>query len=517
MLSSVRLSALIGVVAALLCATPAAAQTLPSERCDTASIQSMAPADTTIAFAAREGQSGCRVSGYVTTQNPGPNRVLFTIGLPNNFNGRYVYLGVGGAGGVLPTLTPTLLERGFALAGSDSGSGARSGNDYSFQSDPARALDYAWRGVHVSAAATQAITRAYYQRERIHRYINGCSAGGVMGMTSARRFGGEDFDGFLVGASPWSGTLYLPFAYRIAQHVQAHPEGWISPELLARGEAAIIARYDGVDGAVDGVIADSRDIENFDLGVLREAGFTPAQIETFNLIRTPMRFPAPGLAGDGVQPPMPISQISAWSAFLLGRIPPPWPSSTEMSAMEQGLRGIPFNHVLADTRTRASHPDLDYRTIRSARELVRISAGDGPDQSGDAMDFGRLAESGAKMIFYHGVNDQAISYLESVSGYEAMRARFPNSETWLRAYMVPGLMHCTGGLGPTDVNEVLLDALIAWVENGTAPAQLQATRYTREHGLERRFTLCAEPQRVRFDSSGASSCVAPPAQRRRGR
>ena len=92
----------------------------PSEQCDTETVQAMAPADTTVAFAARE-QGGCRVSGYVTTRNPGPNKVLFVLALPDNYNNRYVYLGVGGAGGQLPTLQPALLAKGYALAGSDGG------------------------------------------------------------------------------------------------------------------------------------------------------------------------------------------------------------------------------------------------------------------------------------------------------------------------------------------------------------------------------------------------------------
>ena len=62
----------------------------------------MAPADTTVAFAAREYGGVCRVHGYVTTRDPGPNKVLFVLVMPDNFNGRYLYLGVGAAAGALP-------------------------------------------------------------------------------------------------------------------------------------------------------------------------------------------------------------------------------------------------------------------------------------------------------------------------------------------------------------------------------------------------------------------------------
>lgn len=490
-------------------ASAAPAMVFPSEQCDTETMQQLAPADTTIGFAAREGQI-CRVGGYVTTRNPGPNRVLFALALPNTFNGRYVYLGVGGAGGQLPVLNPSLLERGFVLAGSDAGSGAKSGNDYRFQSDPAKSLDYAYRGVRVTAAATQQITRAYYQRETIHRYISGCSAGGVMGMTNARRFGGADFDGFLIGASPWPGSLYPAFAYRVVQHLQTHPDGWISPELLGKAQAAIVARYDGADGFVDGIVADQRTIGAFDVGILRELGFTPAQIVTFDMIRTPMRIPV-NWRGNGIQPPFPVATMASWPAFLTGRMQPPWPDSTQMSPIEQAARGVPFSHVLADTRTRATYPGKSYVDVRDPKELVRIAWRDGKDQAyEDPMDFGVMASGKAKMVFYHGVDDQAISYLESLSAYETLMRRFPNSSSWLRAFMIPGLQHCAGGKGPTDVSEPLLDTLIDWVENGKAPSQVALTRRSRDKGLERDFLACAEPQRVRFDAAGKASCVAPP-------
>jgi hypothetical protein len=152
----------IGFVLAVAALSASPARAAPSEACDTSTVQAMAPADTTVSFAARE--SGiCRVSGYVTTRDPGPNHVLFTLALPDNFNGRYVYLGVGGAAGSLPVMQPNLLAKGYALAGSDGGTGAKTGADFSFQTDPAKQLDFSWRGVHVTAQATQQIARSYYK------------------------------------------------------------------------------------------------------------------------------------------------------------------------------------------------------------------------------------------------------------------------------------------------------------------------------------------------------------------
>lgn len=487
-------------------AGPAAATT-PSERCDTATVQAMAPPGTTVAFAARE-YGTCRVNGYVTTQNPGPNKVLFVLTLPDNFNGRYLYLGVGGAAGSLPPMTPALLRQGYALAGSDGGSGAKNGSDFSFKSDPGKLADFMGRGVRVTAAATQAITKAYFARPQIRRYISGCSGGGQMGLGNARRNGGEDFDGFIVGATPLPNSAFKAHVFRVVSHLQKNPQGWISPELMTKAKAAIMAAYDTSDGAADGIISDQRNIARFDPAVLSRVGFTPAQIETFELISQPHTYRGPGLHGAVINPGFPISDVGSWSQFLLGSGPPPWKRTTEGSTTDIMRQGAPFFHTMADSNTRSMNPALDYWTV-SETELVRLATRNGEDNPmADPMDFGALARSGAKMLIFHGVNDQAMGYLETMGAYETLAKRFPDSGNWVRAYAVPGLQHCAGGPGPTDIDDRLLDALVAWVEKGQAPQEIVANRFSPAKGLERTFLLCPEPRRAKLRTAGLDPAKA---------
>ena len=490
--------------AGLCCITLAnsALAAAPSESCDTETVQAMAPADTTVAFAAREA-GGCRVQGYVTTRDPGPNKVLFTLGLPDRFNGRYLYLGVGGAAGQLPTLQPQLLANGYALAGSDGGTGAKNGADFSFRKDPAKETDFLGRGVHVSAAATQQITRTYYAKTALHRYISGCSGGGSMGLTNGMHFGTQDFDGFIVGATPWGpGGPYMANVFRIAQYLQTHPEGWISPDLMARADKAILAAYDSTDGAVDGIIADERNIKNFNVHILEDAGLNTAQIATFNIIRNPQKYPAP-LAGES--PGYSITHVAAWSSFLLGTKPPPWPETDTTAASELAASGAPYIHIMADTNTRAKEPARNYVNAAYPGELTKLAAATG----GGAADaptadagFAKLQQSGAKMLVYHGVDDQAMSYLETVKSYQALAAKDKRVGDWLRVFTVPGLMHCRGGPGPTDVEDRAIEAIVNWVEHGQAPESVVASRVSPTMGIERSFRLCAEPTRAALKNSG---------------
>ncbi len=481
----------------------AARAAAPSEACDTATVQAMAPAGATVAFAAREAGS-CRVNGYVTTQNPGPNKVLFVLMLPDRFNGRYLYLGVGGGGGFLPVVSPALLRKGYAVAGSDGGSGSTNIADFSFNSDPARRLDFAWRAVHVSAGATQQITRAYYKRGELHRYISGCSGGGHMGLTNAFKFGREDFDGVIAGSASLPDSAYGQNAALIAQYLQLHPDGWISPELRQKADAAILARYDELDGARDGIVSDERSIGEFDVGILKQVGFTPAQIATFNFIRAEHRFAGPGVRSGLSHPGYAVANLSSW-AFLLGSSPPPWPSTADAAASDLMGKGAPFLHVMTDSMMRAKHPELYYVQVANPSELARLTL-EGGEPGPD--DFGTAAASGVKVILYHGVYDGTASYRETMQSYQRVAARHPGADAWLRYFPVAGLGHCSGGPGPTDVEGPLLDALAEWVEQGKAPETVVAPRQSADKGVERTFRLCAEPMRVALKVAGADPGVA---------
>jgi len=469
-------------------------------------IRAMAPADTTVAFAAREYGGVCRVHGYVTTRDPGPNKVLFVLVMPDNFNGRYLYLGVGAAAGALPGIPAELSAKGYALAGSDGGTGATTPADFSFQSDPAKSMDYSWRAVHVSASATQQIARSYYQRDALNRYITGCSGGGQMGLTNAVRFGREDFDGFIVGATPFPDSVHLAQIFRIAQYLQKHPEGWISPDLAKRADEAILARYDDVDGAKDGMIADSRDIGDFDAAVLRGVGFTPAQIATFDIIRSPHHFTGANVRGDGFEPGLSVSDIEGWSGFVLGTSPPPWPSIATSSPSAIQANGAPFIHVMTDTMVRNHLPGKYYVDITKETELTGVALA---ESAGAVSNYDKLAASGAKLILYHGVNDQAQSYLSTLKSRADIAAKYPNSADWMRAFPIAGMRHCSGGPGPTDAPVRLLDSMVDWVEKGQAPDTVIAARRNPATGaVERTFRLCADPTRVALKQPGLDYKIA---------
>ena len=95
---------------------------------------------------------------------------------------------------------------------------------------------------------------------------------------------------------------------------------------------------------------------------------------------------------------------------------------------------------------------------------------------------------GGKLILYHGWNDPAIPALNTVNYYQEVIGKLGRSDTdsFARLYMVPGMQHCAGGPGadvfgqsgtwPPDPQRNARTALETWVEKGTAPGEIIATK-----------------------------------------
>ena len=76
---------------------------------------------------------------------------------------------------------------------------------------------------------------------------------------------------------------------------------------------------------------------------------------------------------------------------------------------------------------------------------------------------------------YFGWADTALPPLVGVDYYEkALATNGPGTPDFFRLFMVPGMFHCRGGIGPYRFDA--MTALINWVENGAAPATLAAAQ-----------------------------------------
>ena len=82
---------------------------------------------------------------------------------------------------------------------------------------------------------------------------------------------------------------------------------------------------------------------------------------------------------------------------------------------------------------------------------------------------------------------------------------FDRLQQFYRLFRAPGVAHCGGGNGPQPQN--LFGALVSWVENGVAPAQILATTTT-GGVVTRSRPLCPYPQTAIYNGSGSTDDAA---------
>lgn len=76
------------------------------------------------------------------------------------------------------------------------------------------------------------------------------------------------------------------------------------------------------------------------------------------------------------------------------------------------------------------------------------------------------------MITWHGFADELIPYKGSVDFHDRVRNVDKNVDDYFRLFLAPGTAHCFPGKGPFPTS--VLQDLMKWVEQGTAPTQLSA-------------------------------------------
>ena len=116
--------------------------------------------------------------------------------------------------------------------------------------------DFSHRAVHVAAVLGKKIASIYYGVSPHHSYYNGCSAGGRQGISVASQYP-EDFDGIITGAPGVNWNHLLGATGIWASYVAANTSNAIPIPLWSTViTPEILKQCDGLDGRMDGIIAD---------------------------------------------------------------------------------------------------------------------------------------------------------------------------------------------------------------------------------------------------------------------
>jgi feruloyl esterase len=444
----------------------------------------------------------CRVHGVV------PAELQFMLELPAAWNGRLYVIGNGGYGGEPVTGDYALAERtratalGFATLFTDLGHDRTKepGTDWA-RGSFARKLDYGLRGLHVSTLAAKDLLARYYGRGAERSYFDGCSTGGGQALKAAQRFPG-DYDGILGGAPVFDFVELQLYGWNNQMAILETP---LSREAVARLGRRVLELYDAEDGVRDGVIGNPEALDFDPERDLRGAQFTDAEIRALERIYRGTfvdgRRVAPGVpigaepAGQMYSGPSfdPAPAESGWATRL---VPDAQGAMQQRGNVEAWLKFLAFEQ---------DQPDMDITRFDPRRDLPRLEPMARVLSATDP-DLRAFRARGGKLLLYHGWADTGVNPSTTVQYYRRVLERMgPETQSFSRLFMVPGMFHCRGGLGADRFDG--LAALMAWVERGEAPARIEASRI--ENGrVVRTRALCPYPQVARYRGKGSTDDAA---------
>jgi hypothetical protein len=464
--------------------------------------------------------SFCRVAGVLKPTVD--SNIQFEVWMPaTGWNGKFQGLGNGGfAGSINFNGLALALSHGYATASTDTGHQA-GGIDAAWAlGHREKLIDFGYRAIHEMTEKAKAVAGAFYGEQPRHSYFSSCSNGGRQALMEAQRYP-ADYDGIIAGApaNQWT-HLFTGFLWNA--QATSDPASYIPADKIAAIESATLTACDAKDGVKDGVIDDPSRC-NFDPAVLLCSGpesntcLTQPQITALKKIYSGPRNSKGEQLFPGYSPGGEMG-VGGWQTWITGETPA---KSIQFAFGSQFFQNMVYEDPAWDFHTL----DMDHARKAADDKVAGILNATDPDLK-------RFEKRGGKLILYHGWSDAAISPSNAINYYRSVVSKMGAKEAdgFVRLYMAPGMQHCGGGPGPnvfgqssvaqSDARHDIAAALEGWVEQGTAPAEIIATKYKGDNpanALLRTRPLCAYPLIAQWRGTGSSddaanfACVKPAA------
>lgn len=498
----------------------------------------------------------CLVTGKMNERVSAVDGATYYIGfqmrLPKNWNGRFYYQANGGTDGAVSNAvgalgggaTTSALSKGFAVLSSDAGH--QSQTTPFFGLDPQARIDYGYNAVGQLTPMAKDLIKQVYGKAPDRSYLGGCSNGGRHALVAATRYG-DMYDGILAGAPGynlpkaavaqlWGVQQYATLA-TATKTTDTTASGTVVtlPEPLADVSTAftaaersmigskIVAKCDALDGVTDNWVGDvaacqqtfsvSTDIPTC-TGARDGSCLTAAQKTVLSAVHSG----AKNTAGAALYTSFPYDAgiaAKGWADWKfsnstgVGRDPGAMafifmtpPKTTDTAS----FLGLPF--------AMGFNFDTDAPKIFATNGIYNESAMSFMTPK-DTSNLSTLRQRGGKLMLYHGTADAVFSYNDTVSWMDKVKTDFNDASSWTKLYPVPGMGHCSGG--PAADQFDMIDPLVNWVENGVAPASVQAkARGTGTNtiaalinaevpatwAVNRTRPLCPYPQVARYNGTG---------------
>ena len=432
----------------------------------------------------------------------------------SGWNGKLQGIGNGGFAGLIDHHQLGMaMSKGYAATATDAGHTGTPVDAKWAVGHPEKVVDFGHRGIHEMTRVAKEAVHTFYGKAPQRSYFAGCSDGGREALMEAQRYP-ADYDGILAGAPANYWTALLSTAASDTQALTLDPASFIPPAKIPTIAAAVLAACDELDGVRDGILNDPRQC-HFDPSTIEcKAGedtdkclTAPQAIALKKIYAGPHdaqgREIFPGFLPGAEEGP------GGWATWITG----PAPLKSLMAFFGIGY----FSNMVYEK------PDWDYKTftledgLRSADEKT-ASALNATDAN-----LKPFKNRGGKLILYHGWEDPAISAINTVNYYQSVVTKMGqrDADSFVRLYMVPGVQHCGDGPGTDSFGQVgrlVFDdpqhsvdaALEQWVEKGTAPSTITASKFAADEKTHPKMTrpLCAYPQAATYKGSGDTNDAA---------
>jgi hypothetical protein len=424
--------------------------------------------------------------------------INFSLWLPETWNGRFVMGGAGGFVGeednqAIRFTNGDVLRKGYATASTDTGhQGEGLSNEWGLNNYEA-IVNYAYLAMHRAVVSSKAVIADHYGRTAEKSFFLGCSNGGRQALHEAQKYP-HDFDAIIAGAPAlnFSGVAgaFLAVTEKMYPDPYQLSRPLLSPADRQLLRTAILEHCDALDGLSDGILHDPTACDFKPSSLVCQDGQEEncLSVDKVAAIETIYTGPKNDSGSLFFGFPYGAENIDAngWGTWLTG--------GSEQGAPNAAYAfgtGMMRNFVHHDPNWTYASMDWNAFPNDMAPIAHMIDARD--------TDLSEFREQGGKLLMFHGWSDMALTAHMSTDYADRVYARDASAEKDLRLFMLPGVLHCFGGPGPSNVD--WLDVLEQWHDSGTAPQELAAS-YPDKPGNRK---VCAWPAKAVYQSGDPES------------
>lgn len=456
---------------------------LPTSGAKIVSVETVREGETAVIPGLPVGPTGdfVRVMGEIYPADAAAPNILFTLGIPYEWNGKFLQIGGGGLDGMVTPVempipgrifgSPAPTAQNYAVASCDGGhqTDQENPNDCSWGLNNECRANYAHCAQKKTYDAVVEILKIAFGKAPEKTYYAGGSNGGRETLKVLEQYP-QDYDGAicLYPAQVFIGKVLKDVRYGNLLE-QLGDEAVILPDQWMELQKKIVAMHDAADGTEDGLVSDLWDARarRSQVREMLERELNEKQMCFLDELASDLKLPFDLGHGHSIVDGYAVYEgapvIDMFHGFPFVNIYGNCSGARDTVSIG-GAEGIIKAMIMRDMDFDVRH--MDYEAMK--KELMEAS--ELFDVSVTSLD--RFQEMGGKLILVQGGADPLITPYMTIRYYEELKERFGEQELrkMLRFYLIPGYGHGVGGNYYADVD--WLSALDAWVCEGREPRGL---------------------------------------------